>query len=157
MIILFGLVIVTSCEGHAMNKTGPLTSCVFSDIEAIVTLNGEPIEGARIVRRWNWQKERSDETTTDVDGRFSFPAVYERHLIRLFPAEFVVSQSLTVHYQAKEFPFWINSKREVELNSELDGQDLLFNCELTNDMEIHRTSILGSLHTLCSWNKPGEN
>lgn len=134
-----------------MSKTGPLKSCVFSDIEAVITLNGKPVEGARIVRRWNWQSEKEDETMTDADGRFQFPAVYERSLVRLIPAEFVVAQSLTIYYESKEFPFWINSKREIELDSELAGRNLDFRCELTNDMEIHKIDVLSTLHTLCKW------
>ena len=133
-----------------VSKTGPLKSCVFSEVEAVLTLNGEAVEGARIVRKGNWQSEKPDETITDTNGKFRFPAVYERNFIRLLASEFAVSQSLTVHYQGKEFVFWVNSKREVEENSELAGKDLRFRCELTNDMQVHELGVVGTMYTLCT-------
>lgn len=150
--VAIGLILVGACGGQTMSKTGPLKSCVFSDIQAVVTLEGEPVKGARIVRRWNWQSEKEDETITDAAGRFEFPAVYERSLVRLIPVEFVVSQSLTIYYKDKEFTFYRGSKRDIELNSELGGKGLNLSCELTHDLEIYEPDVVGYVRTLCILN-----
>ena len=151
--LLLLAVALAGCGGTKMTKTGPLKACVFSQVDARMTLNGEPVVGARIIREWDWQTKNSDETRTDRDGRFSFPAIYERHPIRLLPAEFNTAQYLTVHYQGEEFAFWVANKREAEENVELGGIPLELNCELSDDLKLTHFDLASTVRTVCTWDK----
>ena len=149
--LLLLAVAFAGCGGTKMTKTGPLKACVFSQVDARMTLNGEPVVGARILREWEWQKKKQDETVTDSDGKFSFPAVYESSPTRLFPSEFNVSQFLTVFYQGEEFAFWVTNKREVEENVELGGLPLNLNCELSDEPSITKFGLASKVYSLCTW------
>lgn len=134
----------------AMSILSPTKTCVFSEVNARLTMNGEPLKNATIVRRWEWNKLREQTTTTDESGYFEFPAVFETSVTRMLPIELVIAQGLYVIVDGEERKFWSNSKREPEENAEFQGRPISLMCELTNEMKINRD--FGSrMHTLCTW------
>lgn len=125
-------------------------SCVFSEVQGVLLVNGKPAAGAIVKRQVEYQDKESDQTVTDAAGRFSLPALYQGSATRLLPAEFVAAQSLIVEYQGQEYKIWSNTKRKPEENAELGGQPLNLRCELTAELQLHRE--FGSiLRTNCSW------
>lgn len=127
----------------------PLRTCVFSEVSARLVLDGKPVSGAKVVRKWNWHKERSDESITDVNGYVSFPAKYESSITRLLPAELVIGQQLSVLIDGKEMIFWSNAKREPWENSEYGGNPFRVFCELSNE-EIVIDSYGSLMLTMCT-------
>ena len=111
-------------------------TCVFSQVEAKVTKNGEPVKGAKVIRRWEWNKPNQDETTTDENGRFQLPAVFEKSVSRLLPVELVIGQGMAIVVDGEEVGFWSNGKREPEENSEYGGEPMVLVCELTDEEEL---------------------
>lgn len=125
-------------------------TCVFSHVKARLTRNGKPLQKVKVIRRWEWNDLKEDSTTTDDDGNFEFPAVFERSVTRLLPVELVIAQGLYVNVDGKETQFWSNSKREPEENAEFRGKPISLMCELTNEMKIYED--FGSImRTLCTW------
>jgi hypothetical protein len=125
-------------------------TCVFSKVKARLTLNGKPLKNATVIRRWEWQKLQEDNTKTDVNGEFSFPAVFDSSATELFPVELVIAQGLYVNVDGEEKKFWSNSKRESNENAEYNGRPISLVCELSDEMKTSREN--GAIRsTLCLW------
>lgn len=122
--------------GYGMSILDLGKACTFSEMQLEITHKGEPASGAKVWRRVKWQKERTDEYAADEQGKVVLPEILERSVMQLFPSEFVVSQALVVTYGDEEYKIWINSKRDPEKNSELDGSDIHLKCELTDERRL---------------------
>lgn len=133
-----------------MSFLGIGKTCVFSSVTAVLTKNGEPLEGVRVIRRWEWNELKQDETTTNEQGVFEFSAVYESSVSRLLPVELVIAQGLYVEIEGREEKIWSNTKRRPEDRAEFGGMEVTLICELTNKRKIYRD--FGSvMNTLCTW------
>lgn len=71
-------------------------TCVFSVVKARLTKGGEPLKNTRVIRRWEWNNLREDSATTDENGYFELPAVFEKSISRMLPVEIVIAQGLYV-------------------------------------------------------------
>lgn len=135
-----------------MSFFNPTKTCVFSEVKAQLAMNGEPLKGATVIRRWEWQELKEERTVTDENGFFQLPAVFESSITRMLPIELVIAQGLYVIVEGEEKKFWSNSKRKPEENVEFNGRPISLFCELTNEMRITRE--FGSrMNTLCTWEK----
>ena len=124
--------------------------CTFSQVNAKITFNGKPATGALVTRIAKLKETKKEETTTNSNGEFSFPAIFEKSLKKLLPVEIVISQQMLVEYQGETYEIWANGKMNPAENSELDGQLLNLNCELTDELRTHRTSS-SLIMTNCVW------
>lgn len=150
IIIIIALALMFFPEVKSMSIFGVGKTCVFSAVKVRVTKNGSPLKNIQIIRRWEWNKLEEEKTTTDDNGVFEFPAVFESSVSRLLPMELVIAQGLYIVQNGEEKKIWSNSKREAEENAEFDGKPFVLNCELTNEMKIYRD--YGSImRTLCTW------
>lgn len=122
----------------------------FSPVSAVVEKEGAPLQGARVIRRWEHESLSEDETVTDNEGRFSFPEVRGRTIVQVMPAEFVVAQQIVVVVDGEEVEIWSNSKRKTELNSELGGLPLELHCEITAEDKMYR-DFGAAMFTKCTW------
>lgn len=133
----------------AMSFLNPTKTCVFSSVKARLTMNGEPLKGVTVIRRWEWHELKEETTQTDAQGNFSFPAVFESSVTRMLPMELVIAQGLYVKVGAEEKKFWSNSKREPKENAEYNGRPISLVCELTHEMKTTREN--GAIRsTLCN-------
>jgi hypothetical protein len=148
--IVFICFVLLPIPGVAMAIFDAGKACVFSAVEGVLTLNGEPVKGATIMRKVEWQREDSDATVTDEKGYFRFPAMYHRSVMKLFPAEFVASQDIIAIVDGKEYFLWHTTKREPGENAELQGTQLNFKCELSNEPRFDH-SYDASIETICTW------
>lgn len=124
--------------------------CLFSPISGVITMNGQPVVNARLVRTGDRNGPKVDEVASDQKGYFEFPAMYERTITKFLPQEFVASQTIIVYYQGQQYEMWSAVKRKPEENVESRGNPLVVTCELNSE----QTSIMvnGSpIHSLCSW------
>lgn len=132
-----------------MSFLNPTKTCVFSAVKARLTNNGQPLKGATVIRRWEWHELKEERTTTNAQGEFEFPAVYESSVTRLLPMEIVIGQSLRVVVDGEERKFWTNSKRNADLNGEYRGRLMRLTCELTNESKIYNSAGV-MMSTLCT-------
>jgi len=148
IILVISIFVYQKVEAMSIFDVGK--TCVFSEVKAKLTRNGEPLKNTKVIRRWEWNELKEDVTTTDEQGYFEFPAVFEKSITRMLPVELVIAQGLYVEESDGETKIWSNSKREPEENAEFDGRPIEMKCEMTNDMEIHKE--FGSrMRTLCTW------
>lgn len=124
--------------------------CVFSHVKAKLTKGGEPLANAKVIRRWEWQELREESTTTNNEGEFEFPAIFERSITRFFPSELIIGQALYVIVEGEEQKFWSHAKRQPEENSEFKGKPISLICELTNESKLHE-EFGSAMLTLCTW------
>lgn len=122
--------------------------CLFSSMSGTITFNGQPVANARLVRTCDRDGPKVDETVTNENGYFKFPAMFERTITKFLPQEFVASQKIIVYYGSGKHEIWSAIKRSREENSEARDNPLIVRCELNSE----RNSIIvgGSpIHSLC--------
>jgi hypothetical protein len=127
------LALIAVSGGNAMGAFSSLV--LFSEVKGTVLKDGQPVAGAEIVQQVDWSddpdKNPRNQTTTDKNGAFSFPAV-ERSagLLRLVPAQPMILQKLIIRYQGVEYEGWLHGKDSYDANTELDGRPLRLVCDL---------------------------
>ncbi len=131
--VILTLSLILFSGGKAMSILGIGKVCVFSAVKLRLLHNGKPVSNTIVKRRWSWNKQKSDEGTTNNDGYVSFPAVFESSISRLLPIELVIGQGLLVEIGGEEKVFWSNSKREPGENAEYGGAEFDVICELSNE------------------------
>jgi len=132
----------------AMSDVGKV--CLFSAISGVITLDGMPVKNSRLVRIGDRDGAKTDETTTDENGYFEFPAMLERTITKFLPQEFVASQKIFVYYRDNRYEMWDGIKRTPEENTESRGQPLVVTCELNSEEK--GIVVDGSpIHSLCTW------
>lgn len=127
-----------------------IKACTFSAVSGIITFDGEPAANARVLRRANWQKEQRDQTTTDNQGRFEFPAMLDRSVMRYLNGRFTSIETLEVEYNGQRYMIWKMSKTSSEENSEFNGKPMELSCELNAEPEIRFIGRHG-VDGLCVW------
>jgi hypothetical protein len=140
-------------EGVSMSLLKGSEVCVFSAMKGIITLQGKPVAGAKIVRKVAWKDEagESEETTTNANGEFEF-AVMNRSLRQVLPAQFVATQEINVHYDGKDYLIWTMGKMDKSEYGELGGKPENFRCELSDDL-VRVEVPVGLLGTRCIWER----
>ncbi len=128
--------------------------CLFSSISGTITLNGQVIKNAkikRVVDKAHSKGSKIDETTTDDQGRFAMPAIFDSSVVgKVLPMEFAVPQYIYVTYKGKEYEIWYGVKARSEENAESRGKPLNVSCELEKETEV--IWVDGSVfHTKCTW------
>ena len=124
-------------------------TCVFSQVKVRVTKNGIPLENLPVIRRWEWNTLREDKTTTDKDGYFTFPAVFEESVSRFLPVELVIAQGLYVIADGEEIKIWSNSKRKPEENAEFGNRPIVMDCDFANETKTYK-EFCSRMRTLCT-------
>lgn len=147
--IVFGLFFVTvGVFAMSLGEVGKV--CLFSAMSGTITLDGKPVANARLVRTGDRDGAIVDETVTDKNGNFEFPAMFERTITKFLPQEFVASQEIIVHYQNKQYEMWSAVKRKKEENVESRGKPLVVACELNAEQNLIMVND-SPIHSLCSW------
>lgn len=124
--------------------------CLFSKMTGVITLNGEPVAGATLVRTVNLSGDQVDETITDENGNFELPAVFKRTLKKHLPQEFASNQDIVVHHDGEEYRIWSAVKRTPDENSESRGKPLIVSCELTSKESMIMVN-KSPIFSLCTW------
>jgi hypothetical protein len=108
---------------------------LFSSVEGTVLDQGQPVQGAEIVREYEWVytgEKGTDSTTTGSDGGFSLPAIEGSSFgASVLPHEPLVAQKILIRRGGNEYRAWVNTKRNYDANGELEGRAIRLRCELT--------------------------
>lgn len=124
--------------------------CTFSKITGVIIENGKPVTNALVERTTDYNSKKSDETYTDSDGRFEFPALFERSAGSLLPQDFVVGQTIFISTMDGKKQIWEGIKRSKKENSESRGEPLEVECDLDNEIKVIKVD--GQVFmTLCAW------
>ncbi len=124
--------------------------CLFSSMSGVITLDGEPVVNARLVRTVELSSPGVDETTTDSQGYFEFPAVFKRTITKILPQEYASNQDIMVVHDGKQYRMWSAVKRTPEENSESRGKPLVVKCELNSQETMIKVNN-SPIFSLCTW------
>lgn len=124
--------------------------CLFSGISGIITLEGKPVANARVLRSADRDGVKKDETTTDENGYFELPPMYERTVTKLLPMEFAVMQRIYVEYDQQDYEVWRSVKRSPAENTESKGKPLSVACELSSELTGILVDQVG-IFSRCTW------
>ena len=105
---------------------------LFSEVNGVVTLEGQPVVGAEVIRSANYGKAYTDKAITDKEGKFFFSEMTTSKISALLPGQHVIDQSIIIRNQNKEFKAWELTRVGSGPNAEL-GIDLNLLCELGNE------------------------
>jgi hypothetical protein len=133
----------TADEANAMGKM-----CLFSAVKGVVLDHGKPVEGATLERtyKWMWKDETGgDNTVTDAQGAFQFPAIWGHSLFgSLLPHEPVVDETILIHHAGQTYKAWMFTRGNYDENGELKGQPISLVCRLEAEMTHH-----GEVYGIC--------
>lgn len=140
----------------SVNTTDALQNdmCLFSSFTCHITLNGEPVKGAKIIRKVDVKNEDngkfSDEALTDSQGNFSFPTMTAPFKTPAL-AELMIVQDMYVHYENKEYYIWTHTKMNAEEFADFGGTPENITCELTNQMKGRKLDLAIVVVSCLSW------
>lgn len=149
VVILAGIII----PGVAMGFR-PFQICLFSEVNAMVTLNGKPVAGAEVVRTANEldSKVYTEKAITDENGHFHFDALYVFSLRKFIPTQPMVEQHMTISYLGKDYMGWQHTKNGYGHNQEIDDdKPLNLKCELSDDPSLKYQEVAGNIKGICYW------
>jgi len=137
---------------------------LFSEMKGIVTLHGEPVAGALISRTAipNNDREYTDSTITDSEGRFYFGPMEAHILLKLLPTQIVIDQKVVIEHQNKQHLAWktsgVSGRDKGELNEiAIIGTnkeiDINLNCELTAKETDKAGAYVTVISGICNWNR----
>jgi hypothetical protein len=150
-IYLVLLLIISTTRGEAMAFFDAGKVNIFSEVNGVLVVNGEVIDGAVVSRTVTWKgSEHEDSVTTKDGGKFIFPSMVKRDLTKFMPSEFTAFQKITVHYQDEIIKIWETVKREPIENGELEGSPLNLKCDLSDPSRFVHLAI-NSIETKCTW------
>ena len=106
-----------------------------SEVKGIVTLDGEPVEGAKILRELSYADDviEADETETDNNGYFLMPVVT---ITSKKPGDMfvhdVVKQHINVLYEGNTYKLWKTRLLGIEPFAEVEEKLTSLNGDLSN-------------------------
>ncbi len=133
-------------QGCSMASTSKL--CLFSEVQGVVLKGGQPVVNAQVKRHytWAWKNDQryQDETTTDAEGRFRFPAALESSFWGSWlPHEPQILQRIDIHVGERAYRAWSLEKRNYRNQGEVKGQPLILRCDLDNEPTAHEGGYFG--------------
>ena len=119
------------------------------EVKGVVTQNGEAVVGAEVKRTLIYNdKTYTAITVSQADGSFSFSAQDVSSVMKLLPAEMVVTQKITLSVDGKDYLAWETVKRDD--SDSLASKLAQLKCELSNASQAYedeRSVIVG----ICRW------
>ena len=107
---------------------------VFPEVNGVVTMNGEPVEGALIKLVYDYNdKENIIETHTKNNGEFHFPEKNIHTLLKFLPMEIHVYQQIIISHNNNDYIAWRASKHKHGTDNDISKKLNFLNCELTNE------------------------
>lgn len=99
----------------------------FSPVMGKILYKGEPVIGAKVVRRYSGTGANdyiTEQVTTNGHGEYSFEqGTLKLGIMRFLPHEAVISQEITLTYLGVEYPLWYMVKRNYDFLGELKTFD----------------------------------
>ncbi|MBI5543082.1 MAG: hypothetical protein HY901_04290 [Deltaproteobacteria bacterium] len=127
LLLIFLTIIVpdSQARGSPMQKR-----TLFSPVSGQVLLGGKPVPRLEVVQRYDWLSVDGGaaRTTTDAEGRFTFPEVSVRKLRA--PKDVLIVQEIEVSFREKKITLWSHTKQSTTLNAELGGEPLVLVADL---------------------------
>lgn len=160
VLIVVGLVLVNSEVSAGMFGFGKKTEVHLSpEVKGSITMDGTPVEGARVYRTLDYDKEYFDEVRTDSRGRFNFP---EKNIRSDRPAKVLdetrVRQVIGALVDGKKYLLWYHTPGGITVRSAVTNRLASLHCELTTPEKellfrnIEKPEFPHAAFSICRWN-----
>ncbi|HBO2935110.1 TPA: hypothetical protein L4R50_000104 [Pseudomonas aeruginosa] len=138
-------VLVVAVAVLALSNSGGAMAFGFkydlvSDINLTLLLDGEPLQGVEVTRKYHWtwgEYSRTRTQSTDSDGKVFFSKESGRAMMAWLPHEPVIPQTLTAAVHGKIYELWYTSKHNYDDLGEVPGRKLNLRCELRDVPRAH--------------------
>jgi len=108
----------------------------FPEVNGVVTMNGEPVEGALVKLVYNYNhKDKFIETTTDKSGKFHFSEKYTHTLRLLLPFQTSIDQQIIINYNHNTYIAWRTTKFSHGNDTAISKILSSLICELTSEAD----------------------
>ena len=113
--------------------------CMFSAVEGVVLMHGEPVAGATVSQGYKWvDYHKTYKTITDGEGKFSFPPRFRTSFrVMIIPHQPSISQTMTIDFEGKIYDAWNCHKLTYAPNGELKDKELNLIFELNSEPKPH--------------------
>ncbi|GGO66675.1 DUF6795 domain-containing protein [Bowmanella pacifica] len=129
---------------------GLFSKSMFTEVEGVVLLNGEPVEGAEVISSYDWSakdEKKSKTVTTDKNGRFFFEEWKSQSILSLvFPMQPVISQKIIIRFKGEEYTAWRNIKNTYGTGDEVGKAPIRIECDLESEF---KEQIEGGYYGIC--------
>jgi Domain of unknown function (DUF6795) len=123
---------------------------LFSPMEGMLTVDGEPAEGARLERMIKWEGgEQLDTFDVLKDGLFSFD-IFKKELLLNPLNQLVIKQKIYAVYNGQRYKIWSVGKMDIDEYGEIGSKPSNFKCELTDEL-VHIEANSPLFVTSCKW------
>lgn len=135
---------------------------LFSDMQGIVTMNGDPVSGAVVKRSATpaSNKKFTDSFVTKVDGRFQFDRMVTNSFLKILPGDPSVYQKVTIEYNGRSYLAWEILAASDRYKGELNDRDVIGTekqvdinllCELTAKSTQKEAAGSSVVSGICTW------
>jgi hypothetical protein len=151
LICLTFLFFLVSCRETQGNDIDMSKANLFSAVAGVLAQDGVQLSGVKVVRTVKWRdEEHAEESVTDAEGRFRFPAKLSSASLSILPREFNAFQKLVALVDGEEVLLWETVKADPVDKGELEGADLNFTCDVADPLRFEHL-LLNSIETRCRW------
>ncbi|MBT1063891.1 hypothetical protein KJY73_09925 [Bowmanella sp. Y26] len=142
------LILLFAMDGIDM---GLFSKSMFTQVEGVVLLNGQPVQGAEVISSYDWSaknEKKSKTVKTDENGKFHFPEWKSQCLLSLFfPMQPVISQKIIIIHNGNEYTAWRNIKNSYGNGDEVGVSPIKITCNLESRFsEKHKNGHYGICH-----------
>ncbi|MBT1063889.1 hypothetical protein KJY73_09915 [Bowmanella sp. Y26] len=120
---------------------GLFSKCMFTEVEGVVLLNGEPVEGAEVISSYDWSNKderKSKKLLTDSYGKFSFPEWSSKQFLSsILPMEPVIRQEIIIEYKGERYTAWAFNKHSYGRGDETGKSPIKLVCDLAMEFKRH--------------------
>lgn len=134
---------------------GLFSKCIFSAVKGKITLDGNPVSGAKVKRYYDWgniEKENTIVTESNDEGNFSFSEVNISSLsasLNIISQPTIV-QNITIEHEGREYTAWSFFKGNYESGGETGASPIEMHCDLSSEFTKHMLkSKRGEYHGIC--------
>ena len=150
------------CEGAlsgGLGSTGRTVVHLSPEVSGVIAFDGVAVEGVQVYRTLDYEKEFYEETLTDGNGAFYFPAktILSSHPGALLD-ETRVRQVIGVRHQGESYLLWYHTPGGITERSAVSRRLGSLNCDLTTPEKellfrnLEKPHFPHAAFSICRWN-----
>ena len=132
----------------------PEQICLMSAVSGQLVKDGQPITNTKLVRQLSYVYKDGfhiDETVTDAEGHFNFPAVFEKKKRFAFLNVFQIGQVIEAVVNNENIIIWQGIKYDREENAEGRGKSIEISCHVDREEQRQVRIDQSKYFVRCDW------
>lgn len=147
------LLLGSALAGSEMGMFDFMKIYLFSEVGGEVTMDGKPVAGVEVIRTTKSDdKNITDKTNTDKQGRFHFKAIAYPSLKKIY-WDPTIMQKINFRYKGKEYLGWEHFKMNLDNNGETEDNTVIahLKCDLSKKPTQKDQQVKGPISGVCDW------